>query len=66
MSLYQAASWKRARRVGTKVEFHVGELSPRIGLIMTHLSLRSPALVRFYNKRGTTEQWIKEIKHVYS
>ena len=26
--LYQAASWKTARRVVSKVEFHVGELFP--------------------------------------
>ena len=62
MSLYQAASWKRARRVGTKVEFHVGELFPRVGFIVTNLSVPSRAVVRFYNKRGTAEQWIKEGK----
>jgi hypothetical protein len=28
--LYQAASWKTARRVVAKVEFHAGELFPRI------------------------------------
>lgn len=28
--LYQAASWKTARRVVTKVEFQVGELFPRV------------------------------------
>ena len=30
--LYQAASWKTARRVVAKVEFHFGELFPRVGL----------------------------------
>jgi Transposase DDE domain group 1 len=60
--LYQAASWKTARRVVAKVEFHVGELFPRIGFIVTNLSLPSRAVVRFYNKRGTAEQWIKEGK----
>ena len=59
--LYQAASWK-ARRVVAKVEFHVGELFPRMGFIVTNLSLSSRAVVRFYNKRGTAEQWIKEGK----
>ena len=29
--LYQAASWKTARRVVAKVEFHFGELFPRVG-----------------------------------
>jgi hypothetical protein len=30
--LYQAASWKTARRVVAKVEFHAGELFPRVGV----------------------------------
>jgi hypothetical protein len=60
--LYQAASWKTARRVVAKGEFHFGELFPRVGFIVTNLSLRSRAVVRFYNKRGTAEQWIKEGK----
>lgn len=33
--LYQAVSWKTARRVVTKVEFHYGELFPRVGFIVT-------------------------------
>jgi hypothetical protein len=34
--LYQAASWKTARRVVAKVEFHFGELFPRVGFIVTN------------------------------
>jgi len=60
--LYQAASWKTARRVVAKVEHHLGELFPRVGFIVTNLTLPSRAVVRFYNKRGTAEQWIKEGK----
>ena len=60
--LYQAASWKTARRVVAKVEFHLGELFPRVGFIVTNLETDSRAVVRFYNKRGTAEQWIKEGK----
>ena len=60
--LYQAASWKMARRVVAKVEFHFGELFPRVGFIVANLSLPSRAVVSFYNKRGTAEQWIKEGK----
>jgi hypothetical protein len=60
--LYQAASWKKARRVVAKVEFHFGELFPRVGFIVTSLETDSRAVVRFYNKRGTAEQWIKEGK----
>ena len=60
--LYQAASWKTARRVVAKVEHHAGELFPRVGFIVTNLTLPSRAVVRFYNKRGTAGQWIKEGK----
>ena len=60
--LYQAANWKTTRRVVAKVEFHFGELFPRVGFIVTNLTLPSRAVVRFYNKRGTAEQWIKEGK----
>jgi hypothetical protein len=60
--LYQAASWKTARRVVAKVEFHLGELFHRVGFIVTNLGTDSRAVVRFYNKRGTAEQWIKEGK----
>jgi hypothetical protein len=37
-------------------------LFPRIGFILTNLTLPSRAVVRFDNKRGTAEQWIKEGK----
>ena len=58
--LDQAASWKTARRVVAKVEHHQGELFPRVGFIVTNLGTNSRAVVRFYNKRGTAEPWIKE------
>ena len=54
--LYQAASWNTARRVVAKVEFHFGELFPRVGFIVTNLETPSRSVVRFYNKRGTAEQ----------
>jgi len=60
--LYQAATWTKARRVVAKVEFHFGELFPRVGFIVTNFQTSSRAVVRFYNKRGTAEQWIKEGK----
>jgi len=56
---YQAASWDRPRRVIAKVEHHLGELFPRVGFIVTTLTGTSRAVVRFYNRRGTAEQWIK-------
>jgi hypothetical protein len=33
-----------------------------VGFIVTNLGTSSRAVVRFYNKRGTAEQWIKEGK----
>ena len=60
--LYKAASWTTARRVVAKVEHHARELFPRLGFIVTNLETPSRAVVRFYNKRGTAEQWIKEGK----
>ena len=48
--------------VVAKVERHGGELFPRVGFIVTNLALPNRAVVRFYNKRGTAEQWIKEGK----
>jgi hypothetical protein len=61
--LYQAKSWGCARRVVAKVEWHNGELFPRVGFIVTNLSRPTKRVVRFYNQRGTAEQWIKEGKN---
>ena len=60
---YQAKSWDRSRRVVAKVEWHRGELFPRVGFLVTNLTWRSRRVVRFYNGRGTAEQWIKEGKN---
>jgi len=60
---YQAKSWDRARRVVAKVEWHSGELFPRVGFIVTNLGRSAKRVVRFYNQRGTAEQWIKEGKN---
>ena len=60
---YQAQSWSISRRVVAKVEWHQGELFPRVGFIVTNLSYPPKGIVRFYNGRGTAEQWIKEGKY---
>jgi hypothetical protein len=60
---YQAKSWQQSRRVVAKIEWHAGELFPRVGFIVTNLSWRSQNVVKFYNGRGTAEQWIKEGKN---
>jgi hypothetical protein len=58
----QAGSWPKPRRVAAKVEWHPGELYPRVGFIVTNMARRAENVVAFYNKRGTCEQWIKEGK----
>ena len=59
---YQAQSWSRPRRVMAKVEWHQGELYPRVGFIVTNLKRSAERISKFYNGRGTAEQWIKEGK----
>jgi hypothetical protein len=59
---YQAGSWTKPRRVIAKVEWHPGELYPRVGFVVTSLSRPAERVVAFYNKRGTAEQWINEGK----
>jgi hypothetical protein len=56
---YQAASWTATRRTVAKVELRYDELFPRVGFIVTNLEADNRAVVRFCNKRGTAEQWIK-------
>ena len=60
---YQAESWDRPRRVVAKVEWHWDELLPRVGFIVTNMTGWSKKVVKFYNGRGTAEQWIKEGKY---
>lgn len=60
---YRAASWHKRRRVVAKVEWHQGDLFPRVGFIVTNMSVKEEGLVQFYNKRGIAEQWIKEGKY---
>ena len=60
---YRAKSWDKARRVVAKVEWHPGELFPRVGFIVTYLSRPAGRVVAFYNQRGTAEQHIKEGKN---
>ena len=66
---YRAGSWTEPRRVVAKVEWHSGELYPRVGLdrfhrsSVTNLSRPAERVVAFYNQRGTAEQWIKEGKN---
>ncbi len=60
---YRAGSWSKARRVVAKVEWHPGELYPRVGFIVTNMTRPAERVVAFYNQRGTAEQHIKEGKN---
>jgi hypothetical protein len=46
-----------------KVEWHPGELYPRVGFLVTNLCRPPERVVAFYNQRGTAEQWIREGKN---
>jgi hypothetical protein len=60
---YQAQTWSHPRRVVAKVEWHPGELYPRVGFLVTNLARPPERVVVFYNQRGTAEQWIREGKN---
>src|ERR671929_223269 len=60
---YQAQTWSRSRRVVAKVEWHPGELYPRVGFLVTNLCRPPERVVAFYNQRGTAERWIREGKN---
>src|SRR3954453_1846560 len=60
---YQAQSWTKPRRVVAKVEWHQGELYPRVGFLLTNLTRTAERVSKFYNGRGTAEQWIREGKN---
>jgi hypothetical protein len=62
---YKAAFWDKERRVIAKIEWHPGELFPKVGFIVTNLPMEPDCLVRFYNQRGTAEQHIKEGKYAF-
>ncbi len=63
---YQAQSWDKPRRVIAKIEWHPGELFPKVGFIVTNLPMEPDWVVRFYNQRGTAEQHIKEGKYAFN
>jgi hypothetical protein len=63
---YQARSWNQSRRVVAKITFFVDQLFPQIGFIVTNLNWKPKAVINFYNKRGTCEQWIKEGKYAFN
>jgi len=60
---YRAQTWDKERGVVTKIEWHDGELVPRIGFILTNSKLPAGNVVKVYNGRGDVENRIKECKN---
>ena len=60
---FQAKSWLKPRRVVAKIEWHRGELFPRIGFVVTNSRLPAGKVVKVYNGRGDVENRIKEGKN---
>ena len=48
-----------------EVEWHPGELCPRVSFIVTNMPMGPDWVVRFCNQRGTAEHHIKEDKHAF-
>ena len=46
-----------------EVEWHQGELFPRVGFVVINLNLPPEDVTHFYNGRDTAEQWIEEGKY---
>jgi len=60
---YQAKGWSRPRRVVAKIEWHRGELFPRIGLVITNSRLLAGKVIKVYNGRAEIENRIKAGKN---
>ena len=52
---YQARSWEYPLRVMVRVEWHWGQLFPRVGFVVTNLFAKPKGVVHFYNRYGTAE-----------
>ncbi len=60
--MYRAKSWDRERRVVCKIQRKTDELLPRHIIVVTSLEASAKDVIRFYSKRGTMENFIKEAK----
>jgi len=60
---YQAGSWKYPRRVVCKVEKPANQFIQMYTFIVTNMESAPSQLIKFYCKRGTMENFIKEGKN---
>ena len=51
---YKAGSRRKPRRVVAKVGWHPGKLFPRVGFVVTTLTVSEERICEFYNLRGTS------------
>lgn len=61
--MYQAGSWDYPRRVVCKVEKPTDQLVHMFTFIVTNMDSSPEDIIRFYCKRGTMENFIKESKN---
>ena len=63
---YQANSWDYKRRIVCKVEKPANQLIHMFTFIVTNMDASAEELIRFYCKRGSMENFIKESKHGFA
>lgn len=61
--MYQAGSWKYPRRVVCKAEKPAGRFVHMYTFIVTNMDSSPEQVIKFYCKRGTMENYIKESKN---
>jgi len=63
---YKAGSWTKERRVVVKIEQKPEKLFPDYTFVVTNLDAKPKAVIKFYSKRGTMENFIKESKYGFA
>ena len=61
--LYEAKGWGEKRRVVVKIEKPEGQMVYNYTFIVTNMTSSPEDVIRFYSKRGTMENFIKESKN---
>jgi hypothetical protein len=59
---YRAQSWNKPRHVVAKVEWHPGELYPRVGFIVTNLARSAEGVVAFYNQAARASSTLRKAR----
>ncbi|MGL6107218.1 IS1380 family transposase [Romboutsia sp.] len=60
---YKADKWNKSRRVVVKIEKPQGQITLSHTFIVTNMEASPKEVVKFYSKRGTMENFIKECKN---